>query len=208
MSTTPRIVYAKMAASLDRNRKIRRGGRECREIYLWVLRCCADRDAPGVIPAADLLDLEFMADTLMCSSEDVQKGTRAAIRVGLLEIVGGEVFVCGWEDEWADNAPLSGAERQRRYRERSCSGQSGTQTYIVEAGGRVKIGKSLNPVHRVSSLQTGCPDEIRVLLVLDGDRESELHEALAEFHLRGEWFNGTPEFHARLASLAGSAEVL
>jgi len=52
----------------------------------------------------------------------------------------------------------------------------------------VKIGRARDVARRVASLQTGSPHELRVLLVLEGDREEEMHWAFAKHRLRGEWF--------------------
>src|SRR5262249_25059681 len=50
----------------------------------------------------------------------------------------------------------------------------------------------------ISQLQTACPDKLTLLGVCPGSRDDEaaLHERLALFHLRGEWFRCTPELLA------------
>jgi hypothetical protein len=111
----PRVIFAKVDAYLDRNRKIRRGGRNCREVFEWILRQVAQRDTAGTIPAEDLQDHEWVADDLMCSTEEVKQGIEAAIRVRLIERIGEEVSVCGWGDEWGKR-PLTTAERQARHK--------------------------------------------------------------------------------------------
>ncbi len=52
----------------------------------------------------------------------------------------------------------------------------------------VKIGRARNVASRLASLQTGTPNELRVLLTLEGDREAELHAMFSAWRTRGEWF--------------------
>jgi hypothetical protein len=56
--------------------------------------------------------------------------------------------------------------------------------------GRYKIGWSDDVGVRVRQLQTGCPFEIRVLNVIEGDQSGEtwLHRRFAQYRVCGEWF--------------------
>lgn len=70
--------------------------------------------------------------------------------------------------------------------------------YFVQAGesGPIKIGfteKSLS--NRIRSLQTGCPEVIRVLGTISGQRETELklHSRFKQHRKQGEWFDPHPE---------------
>lgn len=76
--------------------------------------------------------------------------------------------------------------------------RGGEHLYIMQMGrtGAIKVGRSSNIERRKGEIQTGCPYEVRVLLVADGlgHREHRLHEMLREFRLRnekGEWFSET-----------------
>jgi hypothetical protein len=65
--------------------------------------------------------------------------------------------------------------------------------YFVQAGryGNIKIGHTNGEVEvRMASLQTGCPEILRLLATIDGDvaLESAIHKELAPFRLHGEWF--------------------
>lgn len=53
-----------------------------------------------------------------------------------------------------------------------------------------KIGVSTNVRHRHQTLSLGMPTELEPVLVAPGTRqhERELHDAFAEFRMRGEWF--------------------
>lgn len=56
----------------------------------------------------------------------------------------------------------------------------------------VKIGyEKENVEKRVESFQTGCPEELSIILVEHGDRkdEAELHRIFRDSHFRGEWFS-------------------
>lgn len=63
-------------------------------------------------------------------------------------------------------------------------------TYIVQGFPLtpVKIGKAEDVERRITQIQTGHYTRLRVLLVLDGDHERELHERFSEYRLVGEWF--------------------
>jgi hypothetical protein len=63
-------------------------------------------------------------------------------------------------------------------------------TYFIQGTphGPVKIGRTEDVSDRISTLQTGHHDTLRLLLVLDGDREAELHKRFRNDRIRGEWF--------------------
>lgn len=69
--------------------------------------------------------------------------------------------------------------------------------YVMESGGRRKIGFSRDVQRRLTALQTGCADQIEIDLVFavmteEAARKIEraAHKALrfAGLHARGEWF--------------------
>lgn len=69
--------------------------------------------------------------------------------------------------------------------------------YLVQAGegGPVKIGVSTDVPSRIRSLQTGIPQPLILLATFPGCRSKErrLHERLARYRIRGEWFSPAPE---------------
>ncbi len=73
---------------------------------------------------------------------------------------------------------------------------SRAMTYLIqgEYGGPIKIGFTRSSLRgRLSSIQTGNPERLRVVLRIPGDRERELHQAFAEYRLGGEWFDVSVE---------------
>lgn len=127
MAAQSKEIYAKMASSIDRNRKIRRGGRDARDVYLWVLRRVAERGVTNWrIPAEDVQDADYLADDLMCTPEEARTGLERAILVRLLAIEGDECIVCGGDDEWARKA-MTGSERTAKWK-KSRSGDEETVT--------------------------------------------------------------------------------
>lgn len=70
-------------------------------------------------------------------------------------------------------------------------------TYIIQAGptGPVKIGRADDPESRLVTLQTGHPDELRIIRLVDTafDSEGAFHEEFAHLRLRGEWFRFHPD---------------
>lgn len=71
-----------------------------------------------------------------------------------------------------------------------------TALYLIRVGDKYKIGISNNPESRLAQIQTGShlPAEILEVCWFDSRglaewAESLLHDGLAEFRVRGEWFD-------------------
>lgn len=68
--------------------------------------------------------------------------------------------------------------------------------YIIghpKFSGRYKIGRACDPIQRLNSFQTGCPERAYELItsVYFHDcifAEAELHARLSDYRLAGEWF--------------------
>jgi hypothetical protein len=65
--------------------------------------------------------------------------------------------------------------------------------YFVQAGkNHIKIGSAFNPIERIRTLQTGCPDFLNLLGVIPSyvfrRRETDLHELFSKWRVDGEWF--------------------
>jgi len=62
---------------------------------------------------------------------------------------------------------------------------------MIRAGenGPVKIGHSVNPIERLSNLQMGHYETLRIIRLFEGGAEEEaaLHVRFADLHLKGEW---------------------
>lgn len=70
------------------------------------------------------------------------------------------------------------------------------KTYFLTNGkGQVKIGCSSDPEKRLSIIQPGNPYRLKIALVLDTNREKELHKKFAKYKndLIGEWFSNEGE---------------
>lgn len=63
--------------------------------------------------------------------------------------------------------------------------------YFLRAANTVKIGFSINPRERLRSIQTGCPEDARIVKIVEGSMKTEklFHERFAEYRLGGEWFD-------------------
>lgn len=64
-------------------------------------------------------------------------------------------------------------------------------TYFVQSvnGGPIKIGfTTRKPNERLAALQTGAPVELRIVGLLHGNCEREMHERFKDARLHGEWF--------------------
>ena len=62
--------------------------------------------------------------------------------------------------------------------------------YFIRHQGHIKIGKSVDPWKRLSSLQTAHYEPLEMLAIMPGsdDLEAGLHRAFGKFMKRGEWF--------------------
>lgn len=112
--------WAKMDARLDTSPKIRKAGRNGREVFLFLLRrnrLLAGGGADGRVPASNV-EHWYLADQLMMSEQDAVDGVTRAVTAGLIAMDGAHVVICGFGEEWGGRVPLSDAERSRRYRER------------------------------------------------------------------------------------------
>jgi len=67
--------------------------------------------------------------------------------------------------------------------------------YFVRIGvfGPIKIGFATNVKKRLYHLQTGCPEELRLLCSIKTNikTEREIHFAFRDINIRGEWFHPT-----------------
>lgn len=73
--------------------------------------------------------------------------------------------------------------------------QTAGNIYAVKAGDYIKIGFTKGDVwERIAQLQTGCPQELRLLGTGPGGRymEKSLHNILKDFRVHGEWFRDEP----------------
>lgn len=103
--------WAKMSSNLDSNPKIRRAGRNGREVFLFILRKNAELDTAGGVPVSHV-EAWYLADQLMMSEEDAASGLSACVRTGLIAIEDGRAVIKGWNDEWGKR-PMTEAERKR-----------------------------------------------------------------------------------------------
>lgn len=66
--------------------------------------------------------------------------------------------------------------------------------YVIQGdpGTPIKVGVAKDPHRRMAGLQTGNPQELRLLHIIPGDHklEASLHHRLKDSLVRGEWFGG------------------
>ena len=75
--------------------------------------------------------------------------------------------------------------------------------YVVRAGDHVKIGHSVEPLKRLSSLQTGMHEDADLIFAVRGSvaDERRLHDELADYRKNREWFFATAPLLARLSAI-------
>ena len=65
--------------------------------------------------------------------------------------------------------------------------------YFIQSDntGSIKIGRSIDPEKRLKDLQTGNPNKLKLIQVIEnkGYLEKPLHKELKQFKIRLEWFD-------------------
>lgn len=81
-----------------------------------------------------------------------------------------------------------------------------SRVYFLRDGDHVKIGTSANVPVRIAGGQTMNPRELVLIGSVPGDRrlEADLHRRFRRLHVRGEWFEATPELLAFIDELFAS----
>lgn len=116
MALNEKVVYCQIDAHLDTNPKIRRAGRNGRDVFEFILRRVAIGRTPGTVPVK-YIEPWYLADQLMMSEDDARDGTSRAVTASLIAIddAAGVVRVVGWSAEWG-RRPKEGAERTAAWR--------------------------------------------------------------------------------------------
>lgn len=196
--------WCKVSTDLDMHPKVRRAGRNGREVFLFALRRNAGpgMPVPGLLPASNF-EAWYLADLLMMSEADAADGVDRAVKAGLIERAGKAFRIVGWDDEWG-RIPKSSAERQAEFRARQ-RGETPPlekKTYAIEqvGTGYMKIGRAANIEQRLYDLQVASPVPLRLIAFSLNDIEGELHAKLAQHKANGEWFHLNDEAHSIVAS--------
>jgi hypothetical protein len=72
--------------------------------------------------------------------------------------------------------------------------QGDSFTYCAWDGTALKVGTSRShPQRRLEQLQTGNPNELRLVAWTMALSERQVHRALRRWHIRGEWHRPAPE---------------
>ena len=68
-------------------------------------------------------------------------------------------------------------------------------TYFIQGAktGMIKIGRSKDPIGRLSDLQSGASEDLILLGYLNTDVERHLHRVFADLRSHGEWFYPEPK---------------
>lgn len=75
--------------------------------------------------------------------------------------------------------------------------------YFIQCGNRIKIGKSNDPWKRLAALQTGNPDQLRLLAIAPGNEDFEqgVQEQFSEYRVNGEWYESNGRLMAFIDSI-------
>lgn len=172
-----------------------------------------------------------LADHLGLSGAKLSAATAELEADGLVTVVAVPIDR-GWHDEFSlvDMAPLSDAiyaahpvsfaedlraialreavaliRDERRAAAKGRPPRSPGYIYLVQAGGRYKIGKATDVAKRIKSLQTGSAEAIRLIHSIPTQRvelaEKQLHARFKAKRERGEWFDLDAEDVAWLCAL-------
>lgn len=121
------LVFAKLDPGFFNNRKIRRAGRNGRDVYLYVLCQNAARGGKGWIPIGEIEDVEHVAEQTQLTEAEVRDGIARACNAGLVTCNGTLVMINGWDEDWARRAATN-AERQADWRKRNSSSNDSSVT--------------------------------------------------------------------------------
>ena len=112
------LSWCKVASNLDSHPKIRRAGRNGREVFLFALRRNKEpgNPVPGRLPI-DQLEPWYIADQLQMPEADAVTGVTAAVTAGLLVLEGLSYVIVGWDDDWG-TGPVDGKDRTAKWREK------------------------------------------------------------------------------------------
>ncbi len=127
--------WCKVASNLDSHPKIRRAGRNGREVFLFALRRNAEPNnrRRGFV-AKEQLEPWYIADQLQMPEDDAANGLESAQRAGLLREEPDAWAIVGWDDrEWGRFAK-DGAERTADWRKRKAA-NAGDDSVTVRDGG-------------------------------------------------------------------------
>lgn len=110
--------WCKVASNLDSHPRVRRAGRNGREVFLFALRRNAEPDnpVPGRVPAV-MLEPWYLADQLMMPEAEAVTGVTGAVTSGLLFQDGDSWVIVGWEGDWGKK-PIEGKDRTAKWREK------------------------------------------------------------------------------------------
>lgn len=116
-----KVVFCQVDAHLDTNPKIRKAGRDGRDIFEFLLRRVAIGRTNGTVPLK-YVEPWYLADQLMMSEPEAINGIERARTARLIDIdhVIGVVRIVGWSEEWG-RKPKDGATRTREYRLRQAA---------------------------------------------------------------------------------------
>lgn len=115
------LSWCKVASNLDSHPKIRRAGRNGREVFLFALRRNAEpgNAIDGRLPI-DQLEPWYLADQLQMPESEAVTGVTRAMEAGLLALDGLSYVIVGWEAEWSkelEDRRDGNRARQAKYRE-------------------------------------------------------------------------------------------
>lgn len=84
-----------------------------------------------------------------------------------------------------------------------------SHVYFIQQGyyGPIKIGRSVDVIARLHSLQTGCAEHLRILgvSILGGAAlERRLHEMFAADRMSGEWFKPSELLYDVISDFGGA----
>lgn len=102
-----------------------------------------------------------------------------------------DVYTDEYITEWNERLKLEEDMVESRQREKKETRRPKASVYVMKdnANGRYKIGRSVNPTVRESTLQSEKPDITLLFHYLcDISVEDELHTKYTDKRIRGEWF--------------------
>lgn len=141
---------------------------------------------------------------VLSANDDAYVSTKRPVKLGFVErfldAMLSEFHLLAEDLEWRIET-----SRERFWRLNPIDAQK-SYVYFISAGTFIKIGTALgNPQRRLHELQTGCPFEMALLVVMPGGQalERQLHQVFSAWRCRdnGEWFHNEGALAKYIAGL-------
>lgn len=109
--------WAKISSNLHTHPKVRKAGRDGRDVFVFLLLKNAELEAGGVLDA-QYVDPDYLADMLGVTHETACNGVKRSIVSSLIDVSDDVVRLIGWDTSEFSGVVGTSTDRVRKHRER------------------------------------------------------------------------------------------